>query len=100
MEDGAPLHRNLFLLQWRQAHSVTKLISSTNSLNLNLIKNVWKIVKDLLHHYYRLRNKKEILQTIQSPWDRISLKSFYTFIKSMLDRMRVVILAKDGNIRW
>jgi transposase len=66
MEDGAPVHRSSLTLQWRQAHGLEKLIWPTNSLDLNPIENLWKIVKDLLRHRPRLKNKEEMAQTIQS----------------------------------
>ena len=69
MEDGAPVHRSLLPLKWRQAHGVKKLNWPANSPDLNPIENVWKIVKDLLRHRGRPRNKEDTVQTIQSVWD-------------------------------
>lgn len=100
MEDGAPVHRSLLPLQWREAHGVKKLNWPANSPDLNPIENVWKIVKDLLRHHGRPRNKEEMVQTIQSVWDTIPLEQLHTFIGSMPDRMQAVILAQGGSTRW
>ena len=39
-------------------------------------------------------------QTIQSTWDTISLKQLQTLIRTMPDRMQVVVSARGGSTRW
>ena len=59
MEDGAPVHYSSLTLQWRQTHGLAKLVWLANSPNLNPIENLWKIVKDLLRHHPRPKNKEK-----------------------------------------
>ena len=79
---------------------MAKLIWPANSPDLNPIENLWKIVKDLLRHRPRPRNKEEMAQTIQSTWDTISLEQLQTLIRTMPDRMQAVISARGDSTRW
>jgi hypothetical protein len=69
MEDGTLDHRSSLPLQWRQPHGMAKLIWHANSLDLNPIETLWKIIKNLLQHHPRPKNKEKMAQTIQSRWD-------------------------------
>ena len=66
MEDGTLVHRSSFPLQWRQAHSMAKLIWPANSPYLNPVENLRKIVKDLLWHHPRPKYKEKMAKIIQS----------------------------------
>jgi transposase len=80
---------------------MAKLIWPANSPDLNPIETLWKIVKDLLRHCPRPKNKEEMAQTIQSTWDTISLEQLQTLIlRTMPDRMQTIILARGSSIRW
>jgi hypothetical protein len=46
MEDGAPVHCAHISQQWGQAHGIRMLQWPTNSLYLNPIETVWKMLKD------------------------------------------------------
>ena len=91
MEDGASVHRSKYSKSWRQAHGMKKLIWPANSPNLNLIKNLWKIVKDLLHHHNMSKNKQEMIQLIKQVWDEISLHQLRCLIANMPNRIWAVI---------
>ena len=64
MEDDALVHRSSLLLQWKQAHGMAKIIWPTNSLDLNSIENLYKVVKDLLQHCPTPKNKEGMAQNM------------------------------------
>lgn len=65
MEDSARIHCSLQALFWRNAHRIRKFQWPVNSLDLNLIENVWSIVKDVVKRESMPRNKEELVQVIE-----------------------------------
>jgi hypothetical protein len=72
---------------------------ATKSPDFTLIENLWKIVKDLLQHHPRPKNKEKMAQPIQSTWDTISLEQLQSLIRTMPDRMQAVISTRGGSTR-
>ena len=99
MEDGAPVHQSKLSKNWREAQCIKKLDWPSNSPNLNPIGNLWKILKDLFHHYNKPSNKLELILTIQAIWNAIYLQQLQRLISSMPDRMQAMISAKRGSTR-
>ena len=100
MEDGAPIHRSKFTQQWRMAYGIKKLDWPPNSPDLNPIENLWKLVKNLLRHHNRPRNKQEMVQTIEAVWNEVSMDQLQKLIASMPRQMEAVISAKGGSTKW
>jgi hypothetical protein len=61
---------------------------------------LWKMVKDLLQHHSRPKNKEEMRQTVQGVWDQVSLEQLQMLISSMPNRMQQIISTKGGSTRW
>ena len=100
MKDGALVHRSKLAQQWRIAYGIQKLNWPPNSLDLNPIENLWKLVKDLLRHHNRPRNKQEMMQTIEAIWNEVSMEQLQNLIASMPRRIEAIISAKDGSTKW
>jgi len=100
MEDGAPVHHGKVLELWRKAHGIAKLQWLPNSLDLNPIENLWKIMKDFLYHHKKPSNKQEMMDTIKTVWEEVSFEQLQNLIESMPNRMKVVISARGGSTRW
>lgn len=62
---------------------MTKQIWCTNSLDLNSIEDMWKIVKDFLRHCCRPKNNEDMIQIIQSTYNTISLEQLQTLIRNI-----------------
>ena len=93
MEDGAPMHRSVLSSAWRHAHGMKKLQWPANSLDLNPIKNLWKILKDVVQKESLPRNRDELVETLQRVWEEVSLQIINMLIASMSFRMEAVINA-------
>nr|PNR36005.1 hypothetical protein PHYPA_021855 [Physcomitrium patens] len=48
MEDGALMHRSSQPRLWREVHQMRMLNWPANSPDLNIIENLWKMVKDFI----------------------------------------------------
>jgi arsenate reductase-like glutaredoxin family protein len=57
-------------------------------------------VKDLLQHHKWLKNKEEMIQTMQEVWEQVSLEQLQRLISSMPNRMQAIISTKGGSTRW
>jgi hypothetical protein len=96
MEDGALVHRNKLAQQWRIAYGIQKLHWHPNSLDLNPVEKLWKLVKDLLHHHNQPRNKQKMMQTIKAVWNEVSMEQLQHLIASMPRRIEGIISRKGG----
>jgi hypothetical protein len=83
MEDGVPVHHTKHAQQWRIAYGIQKLDWPPNSPDLNPIENLWKLVKDLLRHHNRPRNKQEMMQTNEAVWNEVFMEQLQYLIASM-----------------
>jgi hypothetical protein len=50
MEDGALVYRSKASKEWRKLCLIEKLDWPANSLNLNLLENDWKLLKDAVQY--------------------------------------------------
>ena len=101
MEDGAPVHRSKLCEQWRQAHRLEKLKWPANSPDLNLIENLWKILKDAVQHGSICpKNTSDLRVVIAREWKIISSQKLLLLCHSMPTRLQAVIEASGGHTRW
>jgi hypothetical protein len=100
MEDGAPMHPAHMSWQWKQAHGIRMLQWPANSLDLNPIENVWKMLKDSINKGSRPNYKKDLVARIHLAWEEISIETLEVLIASMHHRMMAVNNAKGGSTRW
>jgi transposase len=101
MEDGARVHRSKAHEEWRKSHLVEKLEWPTNSLDLNPLENVWKLLKNAVQHGQSIpKSLDELKATIQREWTLGSSSQLLTLCHSMLARLQYVIEARGGHTHW
>jgi hypothetical protein len=54
----------------------------------------------LVAHHSRLKNKEEMIQTMQEVWKQVSIEQLQMLISSMPNRMQAIISTKGGSTRW
>jgi hypothetical protein len=100
MEDGAPVHCSRAPEEWKKSRLIEKLDWPANSPDLNLLENVWKLLKDVVQHGQTCpRNLEELKMTLQREWRSISSIKLRNLCHSMPARLQLVIEAKGGH-RW
>jgi hypothetical protein len=76
IEDGAHVHHSNAINEWRKLRLIEKLVWPVNSPDLNPIKNVWTILKDVVqHHRTRPKTVNDMKQALQEEWENISIPS-------------------------
>jgi transposase len=60
MDDDTPVHRDKVVKDWREKNDLEKIEWPTQSLDLNSIENVWKLLKDAVQKRRRPRNQKDM----------------------------------------
>jgi hypothetical protein len=85
MEDGAPVYCSKASKEWRKLCLIEKLDWLPNSLDLNLLANVWKLLKDAIQHGQTCpRNLEELMMTLEKEWRSISSVRLCNLCHSML----------------
>ena len=101
MEDGAPVHRSTVSKIWCKTQGLEKLNWPANSPDLNLIENVWDLLKDAIqHHHVKPKNIIKMKEALKEEWDKISSGMLMKLLESMPERMKAVIKVKGGHTRW
>jgi hypothetical protein len=97
MEDGVPVYCSKASKEWRKLCLIEKLDWLTNSLDLNLLENVWKLLKNaILENVWKLlkdaiqhgqtcpRNLEELMMALEREWRSISSVRLCNLCHSML----------------
>ncbi|MBW0486135.1 hypothetical protein O181_025850 [Austropuccinia psidii MF-1] len=96
MEDNAPIHMAAFSNQWHEQNGIVTMEWLAHSPDLNLIKNIWKLMKRQISKLYQPQNLEELKQTIQSTWSNIYPGILNDYLQSMPRRMQMVIDQRGG----
>jgi hypothetical protein len=74
---------------------------SSNNSNLNLIEDVWAILK---HRFSQRRSRfyrrTDLMTAMKEKWDRLMSFDFEKLIDSMSRRIQIVIAANDDHTRY
>jgi hypothetical protein len=101
MEDGALVYCSKASKEWRKLCLIEKLDWLANSLNLNPLENVWKLLKDAVQYGQTCpRNLEELTMTLEREWRSIGTVKLCNLCHSMLIRLQSVIEAKRGHTCW
>ncbi len=94
-QDLAPAHTAKGTKSWFNDHGVTVLDWPANSPDLNLIENLWGIVKRKMRDT-RPNNADDLKATVKETWASIPPQQCHKLITSMPRRIEAVIKAKGA----
>jgi hypothetical protein len=95
MEDGAPVYCSKASKEWRKLCLIEKFDWLANSLDLNPLENVWKLLKDAVQHGQICpRNLEELMKGSE---DQLVVLGFVIYVILCLLRLQSMIEAKRGH---
>jgi hypothetical protein len=108
MQDGASIHTAHKVRDWFLEQGILVTDWPLYSPNLNLIKHVWRKLKELvlkmhpeISNITREENIREALRkALQEAWDIIPKEYFDRLIESMPSRVNAVIKAKGWHTKY
>ena len=100
MEDNAPVHTAQLSREYLSDYDIKKMDWLAQSLDLNPIENVWKVLKSNVQELYQPRSVKEMHEALNQAWADFPDEILNHLIDSMPRRMEAVIEAKGGPTRW
>ena len=105
IEDGAPCHTSKETQAYRLQHSICRIPWPANSPDLNLIENVWSLLKLKLRKQWRNPNKRphsrqERIACAQAAWEELPWEKIYQWFEGMPTRVLTVIRKGGRSTRW
>jgi hypothetical protein len=100
MEDNARSHTAKLTKAFRNDNHITTLEWPPQSPDLNPIENLWKIMKTAISKNYQPKSLDEMKEAIKLGWDDIPADHLRNLVQSMPNRMRLVVEASGGPIKY
>jgi hypothetical protein len=97
MENGAPIHR----AEWREAKGINKTSWPAQSPDLNLIENLWSMMEKRVNAVCpHTKNQQAMELILKGVWREFTLGTINKLIDSMPKRVKDVIKARGGPIKY
>lgn len=105
VEDGAPCHTAKLTRIYRLEHEITRLPWPASSPDLNLIENVWALLKGSLRRqwrspYNRPHNEQELIVNAQTAWEDLPWARIYKWFDGMPTRVLTVLRRGGRSTKW
>ena len=101
-QDGASSHTAKSTSAWLQRHSVQLMPHHpASSPDVSPIEPLWKTLKSHIQSRMHIpSNVEELKVAAQEAWEQITVEEIDVHVRSMGDRVQVVLNAKGGHTRY
>ena len=100
-QDNASSHTTKTIIAWFKAHGIRCLPHPASSPDLNLIKHLWHLIKEIIRGLeHAPTTVAELKNAVYQAWDQIMVGQINSYAESMEDRVQAVIAAKGGHTRF
>ena len=105
IEDGAPCHTAKMTRQYRLQQGIRRIPWPASSPDLNLIENIWGLLKGNLRRQWRNpckrpHNQQELIVAAGVTWDDLPWNRIYGWYHIMPVRVLTVIRRGGRSTRW
>lgn len=101
MDDGAAYHTSKKVLGWGESNGLNRMDWPAQSPDLNPIENLWRIIKIRVSaRRHQIHTIEAMEQAIREEWGLLKAKDYKRCIESMPKRIRLIIQAKGGAIKY
>lgn len=105
IEDGVKCHDSAYSRTFKKAKSINKLPWPPYSPDMNLIENVWALLKFKLRKQWRDVDKRphskvELIVAAQLAWGELDWNRIYSWFELMPRRISSLIQRKGRATRW
>lgn len=98
-QDNAPCHKSKLVMRWFQQNNVPLLEWPPQSPDLSPIENLWYILKENIRKH-KASSHNELKGIILQEWQLISPELCNNLVCTMPKRVKAVIKAKGGSIKY
>jgi len=108
LQDNAPIHTAHIVREWLEQHFITVMNWPPYSPDLNLIENLWAILKREIYKYYpellvtpnTKQTKEELITTAQNIWEHLGDSTVNNLADIMPHRIKAIIRAEGWYIQY
>jgi hypothetical protein len=100
-EDNAPYHESRRTNQWKTENDIPTLEWLPQSPDLNIIENVWTVIKtNVQRRIDDIRNAENLKTVVAAIWTSLQLHYIRSLYDSLPRRLRVVLRARGNIIKY
>ena len=109
MQNEASIHTAHIIKRWLADNEIEVMNWSSYFSDLNLIKNIWRHLKEWVHkHYPELEIlissdqmiKKHMIETLQETWTALNDEFLENLVLSMKKQIKAVIKTDDWHTKY
>ena len=100
-EDNAPCHVSQRTTAWKTENEILTLSWSSQSPDLNIIWNVWKVIKNnVFKRILEIQTKQDLIRVVNEIWTGLSLCYIQSLYQSLPRRIWCMIRARGQITKY